>query len=116
MRSFAYEGHQNLIEAIKARSDIRDKTLALNENPRCFLAIEIEHKTSRKHRLGSIVNASAIGKIGIIAASNLTVFNSLIKIRKYLEYINSVGKLKYNPRNVMILLAEDLLEALETNT
>lgn len=109
----AYEKYQGLIEAIKKRSDIPDRKLETNQNPRCFIALEIEHRTSRKHRLGSLVNASAIGKVGIIAAKNPDVFNSIVKIRKYLEFLESVGKSKYNPQNVMIVLANDLLEILQ---
>jgi hypothetical protein len=35
----------------------------VNRNPRCFLAIEYENKTTTKHRLGSLINACAIGDI-----------------------------------------------------
>jgi hypothetical protein len=111
--SEAYEDHLNLIEAIKARSDIQYRALEANQNPRCFIAIEIEHRTSRKHRLGSMVNASAMGKVGIIAATSPDVFDSITKIRRYLEFLEAVGKSRYNPRNVMIVLAEDLLTVLE---
>jgi len=37
-----------------------------NNNARCFLAIEIENKTTRKHFIGSSLNASMMGKIGIV--------------------------------------------------
>jgi hypothetical protein len=113
--SEAYTSNLALIEAIKGRSDVRNRTLELNQNPRCFIAIEIENRTGPKHRIGSMVNASAIGKIGIMTASNRTVLNDLAKIREYLEFLETVGKSKYNPTNVMIVLAEDLLEVLVAN-
>jgi hypothetical protein len=42
--------------------DIRN----FNENARCLLCIEIEESGTRKHCLGNLVNASALGRIGIL--------------------------------------------------
>jgi len=46
----AYQKYRRLLELLKSRSDSEDKTLEPNENPRCFLVIEVEDKSSRKHR------------------------------------------------------------------
>ncbi|MGB9809474.1 MAG: hypothetical protein ACPLSA_05470 [Caldanaerobacter sp.] len=108
----AYQKYKSLLELLKSRSDSKDKVLKPNENPRCFLVIEIEHKSSRKHRLGSIVNASALGKIGIIVASDQKVFESLVKIRKYLEFLDHVQKTRCAPENIMIITKENFLEIL----
>jgi hypothetical protein len=108
----AYRKHGKLLELLKSRSDSEDKALKPNENPRCFLAIEVEDKSSRKHRLGSIVNASALGKIGIIVASNERVFESLVKIRKYLEFLEKVRKTRNAPENVLIITRENFLKSL----
>jgi len=104
--------YKELLELLKSRSDIKDKALEPNENPRCFIAIEVEHKNSRKHRLGSLVNASALGKIGIIVASNERVFTSFVKIRKYLEFLEQAKKTRNVPENVIILTRENFLKSL----
>jgi len=109
----AYEKHRTLIERIKSMSDVPNQSMLLNENPRCLLAIELENKSSRKHRLGSMVNASAMGKIGIILAANPSVFRSIVKIREYLKFIESVGKARYNPGNLIIVLVDDFLDILK---
>jgi hypothetical protein len=75
----------------------------LNRNPRCFLAIEIENTGTRKSRLGSIINASAIGKIGIVVAWNNEVLRELEKIEDYLRFLREVGKIPEAFRNVMFI-------------
>lgn len=112
--SRACQNNTDLIEAIRSRSDMHNLNLESNGNPRCFMAIEIENRTGSKHRIGSIVNASAIGKIGIIATNNVADFTRIVRIRDYLEFLLSVGKSRYNPQNLMIILADNLMEALET--
>jgi hypothetical protein len=109
----ACEKHGELLQRFKSVSDKADRILETNRNPRCFLAIELEDQTSRKHRLGSLINASAIGKIGIIVASNDSVFSSFVKIRNYLDFLLDVWKTRYAPKNVLILREGDFLEALK---
>jgi len=108
----AYQTNRNLINAIKAESDVPNQALELNENPRCFLAFEIENRTGAKHRIGSIMNASAIGTLGIIVTNTEADFDRVIKIREYLEFLVSVGKTRYNPKNVLTILADDLFRVL----
>jgi hypothetical protein len=37
-----------------------------NRNPRCLVAIEVEHSTSSKHILGGVTNASMLGLLGVV--------------------------------------------------
>jgi len=88
----SYQKYRELLELLESKSDIKDSALEPNKNPRCFIVIEVENKNSRKHRLGSLVNASALGKTGIIVASSDRVFTSFVKIRKYLAFLNQAQK------------------------
>jgi len=104
--------YKRLLELLKSRSDMKDRALEPNENPRCFIVIEVENKNSRKHRMGSLINASALGKIGIIVASSDQVFSSFVKIRKYLEFLERVRKTRSAPENVIIITRENFLKSL----
>lgn len=108
-----YYKHEEILERLKSRSDSNDRALETNENPRCFLALELEARTSRKHRLGSLINASAIGKIGIIVAVDDSVFESLVKIRRYLEFLQRVWKTRNAPKNVIIITEDNFLKTLK---
>ena len=74
-----------------------------NRNPRCLAVIEIENKCSAKHRMGSMLNALSLGKVGIVIAANDEAYRSLIRIRSYLEFIGEKGKGPEPNRNILIL-------------
>lgn len=82
------------------------------DNPRCFMAIEIERSTGTKHRMGSIINAGALGKVGLVIGIGEDAYNSLIRIRKYISLLRSVGKISYEPKNVLILKYEETINVL----
>lgn len=73
-----------------------------NSNPRMFIAIEMEDKTSRKHRLGGIINASALGKVGILVGANAEVYWSVFKIKSYLEYLRTYKSVILAPNVIAI--------------
>jgi hypothetical protein len=85
----------------------------INENPRCFLAIEIERTGSRKHRLGDIVNACSLGRIGIIIAWDKKVLKSFLAITEYLQFLKEKGKPTYETRNLIIVTKEQFSSILK---
>lgn len=79
----------------------------LNPNPRCFLAIEYENKTTTKHRFGSLINACAIGCVGLVIAVNVKTYNSYSRIVKYMHFLDVNEKLQLHPKNYIILRKDD---------
>src|SRR5262249_42665188 len=88
-----------------------------NSNPRCLIAIELENKNSRKHVLGSVVNASALGKIGIGIALNQKTLNTFRRLLNYLSFLKNVDKNTFNTNNFFIVTSEqiDLLFSLNVS-
>jgi hypothetical protein len=83
-----------------------------NSISRCYLAIEIEFSGSSKHMLGSIVNASVSGSIGIVIVKKASI-NKAIRICNYLKRLEGLGKLKMNMlRNLFIFEDDDFLKLL----
>jgi len=87
---------------------------ASNKNARCLFAIEIEKSGSRKHRLGDIVNAAALGRMGILVAWDEKVLQSFFRIFKYFKFLGTAGKPTLAPhrrgvaKNVIILTKTQL--------
>ena len=85
-----------------------------NENGRCFIAVEIESKsTSRKHKMGSIVNASALGRIGIVVGLDDNTVSALIRILGYLKFLASVEKPTFKADNTFIVTTAQIMRILE---
>lgn len=79
-----------------------------NGNARCFLAIEIENATSRKHLMGGAINAAALGRIGIAVGWTDKQVSQLARLRTYLRFLAGVGKNTFDTTNLLILSAEQL--------
>jgi len=99
------------IQNLKTRSVFPNSSLRPNSNPRCFLAIEIENTTSRKHRLGGIFNASMLGAYGIILAPDKDELDALRRLMNYVDYLEDVGKMGKAWRNAIIMTKKSFLEA-----
>jgi len=85
-----------------------DILLNKNQNARCLLAIEIENKNSKKHIMGSLINAASLGRIGIgIAYSDIT-FKTFIRILNYLGFLKRVEKNTYDTTNFLIITKEQM--------
>lgn len=77
-----------------------------NKNARCFIAIEIEKSGSRKHRLGDVVNVSALGRVGLVIAWDAVVLRSFLRILEYFGFLSDVKKNTFKAKNVAVLERE----------
>ena len=102
----AYEFHlENIQSKLKKGEKIYhfNTLVHKNQNARCFLAIEIENTSTRKHIMGSMVNAASLGRIGIGIAYNETAKKTFIRILNYMAFLKRIGKNTYDTTNFMIL-------------
>jgi hypothetical protein len=83
-----------------------------NENARCLLCIEIEESGTRKHCLGNLVNASALGRVGILVSRKPSVLPTFLRQRAYLHFLAEVQKNTFRTTNALVLTAEQLTECL----
>jgi len=63
--------------------------------------------------LGDIINASSIGKIGIIIPWDDKAFNAFERIKNYLDFIKTVKKTSYGPKNLLMIPKTRLKKFLE---
>jgi hypothetical protein len=82
-----------------------------NYNARCFMAIEIENRVSRKHLLGGTLNACALGRIGVVIGWDQSKIRALVRLQTYWNYLASVEKLTFRPDNLIILTPNQMLDA-----
>ena len=87
--------------------------LQFNENARCLICIEIEESGGRKHCIGNLVNASALGRIGLLIARNETVLRTFLRQRAYLHYLAEVGKNTFKTKNALVLSEQQFNECLQ---
>ena len=83
-----------------------DFLIRKNQNARCFCAIEIENTSTKKHIMGSMINAASLGRIGIGIAYNDSVKRTFVRIMNYLGFLKRVEKSTYDPTNFLIITKE----------
>lgn len=79
-----------------------------NQNARCFLAIEIENENSKKHIMGSLINAASLGRIGIGVAYSEKTMRTFIRIMNYLGFLRRVEKNTYDTTNILIISKDQM--------
>jgi hypothetical protein len=84
-----------------------------NWNARCYMAIEIENKVSRKHLMGGAINAAALGRIGVAIGWTTEKVRAFIKLRSYLLYLSQVGKNTFHPYNLIVVSRDQMMNAIE---
>lgn len=80
-----------------------DIMININQNARCLIAIEIENTNSKKHMMGSIVNAASLGRVGIGIAYCPSALRTFLRILNYLSFLKRVGKNYYDTSNFLVL-------------
>lgn len=85
-----------------------DSLVRKNQNARCFLSIEIENTSTKKHIMGSLVNAASLGRIGIGIAYNDSVKRTFVRIMNYLGFLRRVEKNTYDTTNFLIITKEQI--------
>lgn len=83
-----------------------------NLNGRCFMAIEIENKISRKHLMGGAVNASVLGKVGIAVGFTKEKHKAFLNLYRYFQFLREVEKPTFNTSNLLIISSAQLLDIL----
>lgn len=113
--------NNNVQNYLQMDEQILDRSLMLrniaslrhhNRNARCFLAIEIENEVSRKHLLGGAVNASALGRIGIVVGWTESKVNALVRLLAYWNYLGSVEKNTFEASNLLLLSRDQLRDSI----
>jgi len=80
-----------------------DRLISKNQNARCLMAIEIENKSSKKHIMGSMINAASLGRIGIGIAYTDSVLRTFIRMLNYMGFLKRVEKNTYDTTNFLIV-------------
>jgi hypothetical protein len=89
-----------------------DFTKSWNTFSRCYLAIEIElgsnkkSSNSSKHILGSMINASATGSLGIVIFDKNTK-NKVSRIYQYLLTLSQFGRMQFKTLDNLIRIDKD---------
>lgn len=85
-----------------------DFLIRKNQNARCFCAIEIENTSTKKHIMGSMINAASLGRIGIGIAYTESVKRTFVRILNYLGFLKRVEKNTYDATNFLIITKEQI--------
>lgn len=108
------EHHNDVLSNINSISIIPYKRNMLNENPRCFLAMEVAGSGSEKHLLGDMFNACVLGKVGIVIGATAEVIKSYCRIYEYVNFAYDVGKIKQNFGNLAIVEGSKFMTLLQS--
>jgi predicted AlkP superfamily pyrophosphatase or phosphodiesterase len=85
-----------------------DFLIRKNQNARCFCAFEIENTSTKKHIMGSMINAASLGRIGIGIAYTESAKRTFVRILNYLGFLKRVNKTTYDASNFLIITKEQI--------
>ena len=105
--------HNHNIQDQHLQRPLKFKEVKLhNQNARALILIEIQRKKSGKHILGSMINASLLGKIAILVAWDEDRFSAMKEQLDYIGYLYKRKLFGYKLRNLLIFDHKQLLEIL----
>jgi hypothetical protein len=105
--------HNHNVQDLHLVRPLKFKEVRLhNQNARALILIDLVRKKSSKHVLGSIINASLLGKVAIMVAWDETRFESLKQQLDYIQHLYKMRLFGYKPRNLLIFEHNQLLEIL----
>jgi hypothetical protein len=107
------EHHRSNAHDERGADYIFESLVSFNPNSRCFIAIEIENAVTRKHLLGGALNASVLGRIALAVGGNPRSHNAFLRLRKYFEFLTSVGKNSFNADNLLVITPEQLYQSVK---
>jgi len=88
---------------------------AFNRNARCFIAIEVEGKsTTLKHVLGSVINAVGFGRVALLVAPNEERLRRFLRALMYLNFLKAVEKPSLQFENALVLYEKQLIDILDS--
>jgi hypothetical protein len=112
----AYETHKANMDAELYTDYVEfsfEEAINHNANARCLVAIEIENTSTKKHIMGSIVNAASLGRIGIGIGYCEKAFKAFLRIVNYLSFLRKVEKNTYSTANFFVLSKEQFTSLAE---
>lgn len=113
-----YDAHiENIGEEWLNEINIPDFDILIrkNQNARCLMSIEIENSSTRKHIMGSMINAASLGRVGIGIAYNDSVLRTFIRMLNYMGFLKRVEKNAYDTTNFLIVTKEQFQEIVNQN-
>jgi hypothetical protein len=109
------ESKHKVIQQICGLASGVHNMFVVNNNPRCLLAVEIEFSGSSKHILGDFANASMMGLVGVVVASD----HNFPKVQRVGEYARAVRSVRKAPSdlfaNTICLTVEEFIALLRKN-
>ena len=73
-------------------------------------ALKLKRAVRGNTGLGNLVNASALGRIGVLVARQASVMRTFVRQRAYLHFLAEVQKNTFRTENALVLTADQFTE------
>ncbi|MBT2289152.1 hypothetical protein J7E73_08400 [Paenibacillus albidus] len=77
------------------------------------MAIEIENFVSHKHIMGGAINASALGRIGVVMPWSQEKLRLFVRFVRYLHYLRYARKNTFDTSNLLIVTKDQMETAIQ---